>query len=718
MYAMTIEYSYNNINTELLSKNKRIVRIAVSEIPLPPNSVSIDRLRKIAGDVKIKRVSYSFNRGNATSNIDVFDFSKKNDHSEKKNLNYTINYYGYNDLKYRYVSGDYIVETKNTYEFNNFVNNVQNSSFFSITQLDHNLYFGAISSPGYLTNYCYLTIAISSLLLILQFNNLLKGERKKIAVLKMFGFSNSKMYFKLIQKRIFAISKCIIGTMIFFSLFISFKYNFSLNYWIFNIKLSLLFCIAVCLILSFFVLLELLKNKYYLPQNVSEKTEPFHLLVSSLLTITAVVIVSFLVQNNSAFARDYKNFKDLMSINNYANVDTSIMILDETVKDITTYRNKHKKLWSLADKNGGVFILPGNRYLGEFVEFNDALFVGDIVVINNNYLKEVSIFDIEGKRIRDIHNDKNTITVLIPKKYKNDKRVYEYIRDEHLFRVSEGFLKKNFEQLSSSVSGARTYSEFKKSISSMEKAYIKYIGPDVKKLKEKIIYIDNSQKFFSFSNEFPLNKEQNNSGKFITSPIVFIINAENFNDIHNKYARYGGTTYSSSIDSGYMHFKIKDYKNPIKDIYPLLKEVGLNNDTSKVHTIADFINREINEYKIQSSIFFILIIFISISIFTLLEHNFRHYLEKNKKKISVKYFMGFDRLKIFKYYLAEYVGKAILSAVLITSLFSLRDIIFYRFNFTIHANLLFPTFAVYTFIEVLYLLYRIKTAKLNYIDLK
>ncbi|MDY5963732.1 MAG: hypothetical protein SPJ36_01575, partial [Peptostreptococcus porci] len=416
------------------------------------------------------------------------------------------------------------------------------------------------------------------------------------------------------------------------------------------------------------------------------------------------------------YKRVSHEMESLSKIKKYANVDTSKVFLDDNF-DLWQYRHKHKKIWGMADKKGGIFLLPGEKYLG-FVEFPDAEFYSDYVVINNNYLREIDIKDIDGNRISPQNNDKYTISVLIPQRYRNDSRVIEEIKSEHIFRVCEGLI--NNKKLDNvKIDNNQNYDEYSKQYKNHEKILIQYLGDNIKKLKEKIIYIDDNQKIYSFSNEFPVNEKGVRNSNYILSPIVYIINSDNYNDLLDEYIDYGGSTYSTSIDSAYMHFKINDYYNPEKDIMPILKNVELDKENVKIFTISDLVEKSINESKQYMQVMVLMFILTIVVLYLLLSQAFYQYTSDNRREISIKYFMGYTRIKIYKLFISRILSCNIATYLLINFISNkFREFLALEFNIYLNGVLINISFILFLIVEIIYLSTRIRKERINYIDIK
>ena len=352
--------------------------------------------------------------------------------------------------------------------------------------------------------------------------------------------------------------------------------------------------------------------------------------------------------------------------------------------------------------------------MANITTFEEARFLDDYVYINNNYLEKIKIYDENGNRIKNIDDDKYTITVLIPERYKGNKEVLKFIKDDHLFRVSEGSIPL-YDKGKDEIDTYKEYLKYKNYFATIER---KYIGEEANKLKEKIIYIDDNQKFDSLSNEFPLNDEMVRETNYIISPIAFVINSENFSDMGNKsYA--GNSMYFSAINNGYMKFKVDDIKNPEKEVEKILYETKLLDRFSRIDTIQGMEDRAtimLRKSLITYSVLVVLMIIFSLG---MIKVDLDEYIESNKKKIGIKYFLGYNRMKIFKSYFNGYALKNIFSFAYILIIWRefymyIKMNFYYKMDFT-------PVILIYVglvVLEFVYLLIKIRKTDISYIDLK
>ena len=713
-------YKTDQIKNSIIPKNSIMYHIDVNETIRPTTFYSIKKFKNQVGDLSIKKISYK--NINDKFFIETYDLDKEN--TTKDNiLDIKVNNYGYTNLKNHYFDGDYIISGEKN-KIKSFEKNIKNIDGFKLGKIDKDMYIGTILVDGFMRNYYLLAFFIIGIFSLICIARSIINKCKNVYIYKLLGFNRVGVIEDMASRNLKQKIGFIAGTILFLSLYLIFEKNVNIKELIeLNVDSIFLFLIiSIYALIIMWIFLRVnsfnCREKYTRNRSINLFTNIFFVIVSVLL----VILLATTQYNINEYKKIRKDYESLTRIKKYANVDTSKAYLEEGF-DLSTYRSRHRKIWELADKSGGVYLLPGEKYLG-YEQFKDAKFVSDYIEINGNYLNEINIKDINGNRIKPPKNDRYTITVLVPMRYKNDTRLLNHIKSEHFFRANEGLIKKNetIEEYGADDNkfvDVKNYKEFLKEDSKSERKYMEIAGKAVNKLKEKIVYIDDNQKFYSFSNEFPVHNNKDGNKNYIISPLTYIINASNYNDIIDDYAEYGGSTYYTAIDNGYMHFKIKDYDKPEKDILPILKKYGLDNENIRIFTIGDIVEKKIIRARNQMNIVILATCLTILILFILLSTIFYQYIEENRRKINVKYFMGFPKVKIYDKLLAKILVSGI--CVYLIIMFIPKNFIEFLSNnlfVYLDSNILKVAYLIFLLIEIGYIALMIKTSKINYIDIK
>ncbi|MDY5964517.1 MAG: hypothetical protein SPJ36_05610 [Peptostreptococcus porci] len=715
-------YRTNQIERRIIPKNSIMYHIDVNETIRPSTFDSIKKFRSQVDNLSVKKISYRNIDGKFC--IEMYNLDEKN--ITKDNiLDIGFNNYGYTKLKNHYFDGDYVISGEKN-AIKEFEKKIKNIEGFKFGKIDKEMYISTILVDGFIREYHKLAFFIIGIFSLICVARNIIDKCSYIFTYKLLGFGRVGVIKNIILRNLKQKISFVAVIILFSSLYLIFKKDANIKEVILlNGDIVLLFSILVMfslLIISMCLRTNTLmnrSNKY--TGNVYRNlfTNIFFIMVSALL----VIFLATTQYNINGYKKIRSDYESLTKIKNYANVNTSKAYLEEDF-DLSNYRSKHRKLWEIADEKGGIYLMPGEKYLG-YEQFQDAKFVSDYIEINGNYLNEINIKDINGNRIKPPKNDKYTITVLVPKRYKNDTRVLRHIRSEHIFRANEGLIKKN-ENINNMNSANdnesvdfKSYDEYVKEDSKSEKKYLEMAGKLANKLKEDIVYIDDNQKFYSFSDEFPVHNNEQSKNNYMLSPLTYIINSSNYNDIIDDYTEYGGSTYYTAIDNGYMHFKIKDYNKPEKDIMPILKKYGLDKENVKIFTIGDMVEKEINQAKSQMNIVILVTCLTILILLILISSIFYQYVEENRRIISVKYFMGFPKIKIYETLLIRIIVGSIfvyLSIIFIPK--SFMEFLSYNLNVYLDSNLLKNAYILFLLTEIGFTSLLVRILKINYIDIK
>lgn len=716
------ESKYRRIDKILFNEGEHIVYIYENEKNVNKYGTTdyidkekqIEYLKSISNDIDLRKIGVLTNYSSGHSTINIYNF-KSFTEKDIKTKGFSINYKDYEEIKNTGIYGEYLVKG-NHKKISDFVNRINQDKKFEAIEIDKKEYLIGLQSEEISIIYLMASIILFALLLLIILKSKYK-YKKSISIYKMHGYSNKSIILKLNYREYICIISMAIVIFTLYYVVSTYPQIRDLGFFIYMSKYALIylaFVLVFDLIVSMFITKKV--DVGCLNRQTRYKYARSNKILISIFTSLTVALLGMLLNYTNEYQN--RNIGSRIGEGDYITLSTDFRsILPREINTSTSLEMMEKQVyeWMIADNSGGPYISPGNKYLGNVISFKDAEFEDDYVVINNNYLDRVKIYDINGKRIRDIKNDKYTITVLLPEKYKSDKRVRAFIKTEHMFRSAEPALSDeiNYEKWNS-------YDEYVRLVK--EKNYNiekRYIGKERDKLKENIIYIDNNQKFDSLNNEFPLNEKMIRYSNYIVSPIVFIINGENYRDISGKKEYLGGSLYFSAINNEYIKFKIDDVKNPDKEALEIINKAGLSDRFTRIDTINGKINRNIIAIKKNILTYLVLVVLMLSFSIVMIKTDLSEYIECNKKKISIKYFMGYSRFKIFSEYIRDYIIKNIFSLLYIVCIWKIfymyiKMMFYYEMDFM-------PVIGIYIAVvlyEGIYLILKIKKSDIGYLDLK
>ncbi|MEH6936214.1 DUF1430 domain-containing protein, partial [Bacillus sp. JJ783] len=520
--------------------------------------------------------------------------------------------------KDRSVAGDYIVSLKDNSEIDFFIDRLQRELGIKINYFSYE-YNSVIDTSSWLKIIPIILLYVLSLFMIIYYYFL---EYKNSAIRLLNGYTPLniwKKYFLQILKLYF--STLIISTTVVMIFMIMKKILFNL-YW-FNTIIDYLFYqftigIIVCFIMSLFFarvgnisISVSIKNKKPLKQ--------MQIVNGFVKLIFSVIILYLLFVSYSAFLDSYryyyKNANEWKQMKSYGVMPTKAPLPSgdnpETLLEI--FDKKHK-LFEYTNDRGAILVRFSDIYRakqnGREVEV-DSVYEEKTILINNNYLKLNPVYGVDEKLI-DIKEDDDSLTVLVPEKYKKEEQeLRKYFEEEYHFQkyeVKNEFLKEAGKEL-----------PFKENIGI------------------NIIWIKNNQSFFTFSND--IATDTNN--RFYDGIAMVLTNANG-----NEAAWYDTVVGNDSY-----FIKLSDKEVPYNTIKDQIKNLELQEYYPVLYNAYDLIEGRIQMHVERAYQFLIVLVvvllgYLFISMFTTL-----NYLEQYKLKHTIKIIHGYSYFKRHKLYL-------------------------------------------------------------------
>lgn len=493
-----------------------------------------------------------------------------------------------------------IVHTKDSNAINEVVSDFKNTygiSFVKLASNEKSLYGGNVYTQEY-AKLCYEIIAIIATLyfLILVYDTFFRY--KEFAVMKLNGFSNFKI-FKLILFR--AVKVIVTGILItgilLFSYLICIQENDIWGFfekWILGVSYLSLLLILVNTLMIFLVIKvnvhSSLKNKK--PLNFMQKINYLAKLIFATVLIgymaSNAVQLGILVDNVNNFKLWQKKAGNLVGTfgalfgdnedGTWWSKDTMVAMkklydkLDNEGKVIyANFRGCNKNTIALNVKN---LKLVGKKET-PYMSCKSA-------TVNNNYLKENPIYDINNKRVLFNNNSEDVVNLLVLddlKKYESEI-IKEYSKDK------------------------------------------------MKNKQIKITYIKMGQKFFTYN--LQVAKDNNNT---LTDVPVIIIDNQNNLDL-DYYCCYGLNL-----------IKVKDVNNGYQELLPYLKEVNLDNSIYNTRPVMWQINFKIYSMEQSLMCGILKLFFAAMALILIIVSLSVNYIEKNKLKKALLKIHGFSFIK-------------------------------------------------------------------------
>lgn len=421
---------------------------------------------------------------------------------------------------------------------------------------------------------------------------------KEDAVKKLNGYSNNNVFTEkfidLIKELLlFFLLSTIFALIIVFCIFGMTVFDFilySIKIYVVILWVMVVFCLAASLTTYFRNICQDIKGK-------DSNAEFF----SVVLVAKFIFFVLLVFSISSACNNLSEIYKLSVQAKNISNKVSSyvIMPLYETFASIDDEQNS-KGLSVLYDEttanNNGVMIFARNYW-----SYSDDMCLAeeygqDDIIINENYLKINPIYDVDNNLISESDFIENKFNILVP--------------ECKFYRINE-------------IKDSLCYS--------YESAYThdSLAVDDI----NVIVYKDNT-----IINTFNANVNNSNFGE-IENPIIYIYNHE--------YLSYS----LISAFTGGEYFVETTSDNPYEELYPIIKEVGLEDIILETPYISNTFSDTISFYNqiVISNVFEIVIYLLGLIV--LIYQFCRLYCECFKERIAIKMLYGYRFINIHKFYL-------------------------------------------------------------------
>ena len=444
-------------------------------------------------------------------------------------------------------------------------------------KIDDFLYKGIYLYPSFISVIYVLILFIITTMLFFRY--------KEFAIKKILGYKNSKIIFDIITKDIIPVHILgIILSSISFVIYLAFYGQLSNTYY-FIFKFTLFICLVTflsivgCSLPCYFVrygsISEILKNKK--PINIILNCNMFFKIVTISLCISSIVTAMSMLKGLHNVNED--KLKWIQSANFGYIRNSSMWEKSQDLND--TESEKYKKFFQLNNSKGGIYVdlyLPDKLNSSQPITDNQPT-----MVVNNNYLLNNPVYDINGNQINIPEHFTRNMNILVPEKLRNHhNEIYDYYR----------------------------------------RLYIK--DRKLGNYDVNILYVQNNQKLFTYNIYIT---------PWIYEPIIEVIS-------YNNMPSY----FYFNVSSSY-YPKFENIENPYEELKSDLVESGIDSTILSINSlynqVADLIER--HEQQTYNSIY-VLILYIVLLILCIAEFA-GIYFEKNKYYNSILKIYGYKFIK-------------------------------------------------------------------------
>jgi len=506
------------------------------------------------------------------------------------------------------ICGSYVInfgDISNSSEFIKEISQKLNKNQDEIT-LQKTFYQRSNSTLYYLMYVIYLTalglfFLLSTFFVVRQF--------KKIGIYKILGYDNMAVWndiFLPFLKAEIIISALItalirITTNVPRSTLIHLCYAFALT-----ILLTFIVCLVFYGLIRRYTISSLIKKKS--PANLIVK---LNFVIRSILLIAVCTITLSAVNGFTEVRNEYSRYSKWEEYGKkYAVFNFSFLSEDHSdiINNTHLREQKQAEFYDLIDDSGAAYvrlveIYPKKSFVNlegaNLSEINDGYRLL-IMNINNNYLDTLTLKDIEGNIIKIDSSEERGI-MLIPESKATD------------------------ETLKSVCSYYRPYT-----VNSSER----YAGEKIAETKNKdtkILYYQDNESFFTFSNTIKTNDNYT-----INSPVFNVITTNNATFLQKSDILGSNETSPLKID-----ITNTTPDAAYNELYPLIVKCGLDKNIDKLSSISSIFEDKIESIKKSIVIYFgVSILLFMISIWISYQ-TVKMIINLNKKKFGVKMLLGY-----------------------------------------------------------------------------
>lgn len=549
------------------------------------------------------------------------------------------------DMRNRVVESTYNLHLNNdNYTVNEIIDIINDEQGAFSVQKDSKAEVYADVNIYYMYGIFIVLFFILFLAMILFMYNII-AKNKSIGLKKLYGYSNFKITSEIFKKDILkpVIISNIISILL-ITILVYFKNSFAGFKQYITMFLLVLLAIDFLLLIVLTVIALIFKGKKNIQlllkgrrKNILALNILMKIIISTIVILTLLLNINIFdsYRTKNANLQDWDKAKNLGLIGvNFSN----LVDISDNIK-FYPYAVKLGDLWNDINDNGGIMAGYAQLFRSDLIEKEKMPpNLGHGMLINENYLKHNIVKDEYGSRITTVDDDNDTLTVLVPSQFKEkEKLIKDGIRFYHLgnYDLEYYSYKQKLEIVEGIREDGREIDEF-----------IEYTEKEYSFLKQKIIYTEDNQKYFTYDmDEIDLYKDDfkeyyNEIDNSIRDSILVVMSNDNLKEAR-KY---------DAVMSGLMKFRFEDYKYPEEGIIPLLEKNELLDGLSYLSTVYDYVADDIKNIGTLLALSIGISIICILIILGLTYQESLAYLYKNSRRISVMKLYGFNFFKRYKSY--------------------------------------------------------------------
>ncbi|ENQ3106267.1 DUF1430 domain-containing protein [Bacillus cereus] len=470
----------------------------------------------------------------------------------------------------------------------------------------------AIGSPmSYLSYIQYIVFIVLLLFLIYYVFN----ESKRIGIIKMHGISNVRLWFIVIGRTIasmFVLSLCI---SILAAAFVK-NVTSGFIYTIVFDQCKTYLIITILSLVSYFYISKIKVNQIIKNRKDTKGIFVLNTLLKVTCSIIFILLGAPILEQYITVKEKEENLKNWEKNKDYGVFYPLSVGNDEDQQGMHKMESSiNGDLYPILNKMGAVLIDSKDYEEIELARNKDYKGIRSVTV-NNNYLREFPLYDMNDKQVQVSEDAKNWI-LLVPEKYRN--------REKEILRFFE--------------------ERRKPAIEYEEKRMHREVPNHLRNRKIEMIWVKNNQEIFSFNPD--VYKSDNNK---IRDEIIEVMTEKN-SFVGERDLILGG----GAKDPLKIKLIDRDAGLTYKTLAPELKRLGLDDNLKYLVTVDQDILKDIYDLQKTMKILLTVTSGLIVGILFLVTQNMIIYFNKNQQKIVVYRLFGIGFFRTYRWYILLFV---------------------------------------------------------------
>ncbi|MFV0288143.1 MAG: DUF1430 domain-containing protein [Mycoplasmatales bacterium] len=555
---------------------------------------------------------------------------KSNDkHIKMFNTQKEYEFHYYKDiLKNEEVTGEYLIYSENTNNVKQFEKDIKKIDSIKVSDIQNE---SVSSSTTVLNMYLYVIIFILIIYFVINVLSIVRNQ-KKIAVKKMYSYSNYKIY--LHELKFFSLSYLVI-TMVLELVAVAYLVYNNIFFWEIIKYHILILSIAYLILAALFSISRMYIYKVNVISAIKDLKKDkimdlFNFIVKSSLQLILLLLLLASIFQLGDMTKLFSTYKLWNGTENYSYTKLyGTVAADENPEKYSSnfsklYKEMENELGAMLIDTSSVKNLERDPYCKENYFSSEC----SGIIVNSNYLKQ-------NNKLSSVYKN-SANTIYVPKKYKENK--------EEIIKAYQWYFYMNNNNIRDE------YDE-------------NYNEEDMEKTEVNIVWIDN---FEIFTGDPTINENG------IVNDGIVVVN-DNLEE----------EKITDNMSQGEVYFQVEDSSNPYKTLKPYIEKYNLTSEMKTTPTVFSRYSDTLENSKIILINLVIKLILVTFMYLLIIFNEIVLFYEENKKKYSIKKIHGYSMFKTYRLYINNILYTWITSMIIyifllkigIVSKYEVKDIV-------------------------------------------